>query len=172
VTVLAVRPFVDRDDYVAMVDYFHTADDAFLAGMGVDRAKLPAKDEWLARLAADHERADACKERAWVAWLADGARVGHSSIDTIAIGESARIHLHLWDARLRRAGLGAQLFARSIDHVVRRFQLRRVVCEPWAGNPAPNRTLVRLGFTFVRTYRTVPGAINREQDVNRYELEL
>jgi hypothetical protein len=42
--------------------------------------------------------------------------------------------------------------------------------EPSAGNSAPNRVLEKLGFAFIRRYRTTPGVIAYEQDVNRYEL--
>jgi hypothetical protein len=31
--------------------------------------------------------------------------------------------------------------------------------------------LEKLGFRFVRRYRTIPGVIAYEQDVNRYELK-
>src|SRR5436190_1529697 len=53
---------------------------------------------------------------------------------------------------------------------VERFNLQKLVCEPCAENPAPNRVLEKLGFAFVRRYRTIPGVIAYQQDVNRYEL--
>jgi hypothetical protein len=31
--------------------------------------------------------------------------------------------------------------------------------------------LLKAGFRFIRRYRTVPGAINFEQDVNQYVLD-
>lgn len=34
-----------------------------------------------------------------------------------------------------------------------------------------NKTLVKLGFEFIRKYKTRPGWINFEQEVNRYELK-
>ena len=37
-------------------------------------------------------------------------------------------------------------------------------------NPAPNKTLARVGFEFVKEYVTVPGSINFEQPVNRWEM--
>jgi hypothetical protein len=37
-------------------------------------------------------------------------------------------------------------------------------------NPAPNRTLERVGFSFVRQYIGVPGSINFEQEVSLWEM--
>ena len=59
---------------------------------------------------------------------------------------------------------------RSANFYFERFNLKKLVCEPWAENLAPNRVLEKLGFAFVRRYRTTPGVIAYEQDVNRYEL--
>jgi hypothetical protein len=44
-------------------------------------------------------------------------------------------------------------------------------CEPYADNPAPNRVLVKTGFRFIARYRTTPGVINFEQEVNRYVID-
>jgi hypothetical protein len=60
---------------------------------------------------------------------------------------------------------------RSIEVFLRRFALAQLYCEPYAGNPAPNQVLAKVGFRFVRRYRTTPGLINSEQEVNRYVLE-
>jgi RimJ/RimL family protein N-acetyltransferase len=88
------------------------------------------------------------------------------------VGNEAFIHLHLWDPKLRKAGLGTEFVRRSAKFFFERFKLRKLLCEPWAENPAPNRVLEKLGFKFVRRYRTVPVAIAFEQEVNRYELEI
>jgi RimJ/RimL family protein N-acetyltransferase len=165
-----VRPFSRAQEYKAMIDYFHNATDSFLTGMGVDRRKLLKKDEWLSRLLADHLRDDARKHRFYLAWVYDGKQVGHSSINKIKIGQEACIHLHLWQPKLRRKGLGTEFFRASANFFIRRFRLKLLLCEPCADNPAPNRVLSKLGFRLVKKYRTVPGDINLEQDVNRYEL--
>jgi RimJ/RimL family protein N-acetyltransferase len=167
---LEVRPFESPAEYAAMVDYFVGADAAFLRGMGVDPARLPAREAWLAAVLADSQRPLAERERLYLAWLADGVLCGHSSASHIELGAQAHVHLHLWRPDLRRAGLGSAFFARSIEHYFERLELERVVCEPYAGNPGPNRTLARLGFRLVRTYRTVPTNIALEQDVSRYEI--
>ena len=167
---MEVRPFLSREEYELMLDYFYKADDSFLRGMGVDRLKLPNRDEWLDALLVDHERPDDERERFYLLWIFAGEKVGHSSINKIVCGTQSFIHLHLWKAQLRRAGLGTEFVRRSANFYFERFNLQKVVCEPLADNPAPNRVLEKLGFTFVSRYRTTPGVIAYEQDVNRYEL--
>lgn len=167
---LEVRPFETAEEYARMVDYFLGGSDEFLRGMGVDRSLLPARRAWLEVLLIDHDRRDVDKDRAYVAWLVGGEIVGHSSLSHIEPGEQAHVHLHLWRPDMRRSGLGRALFARSLGLYFERFRLKRIVCEPMADNAAPNRTLSRLGFRFVRRYRTTPTAIAFEQEVNRWEI--
>jgi [ribosomal protein S5]-alanine N-acetyltransferase len=49
--------------------------------------------------------------------------------------------------------------------------LRRILCEPYAENPGPNRLLAKLGFRLVKRYRTVPGVINFDQEVNLWQMD-
>jgi [ribosomal protein S5]-alanine N-acetyltransferase len=165
-----VRPFSSREEYELMLDYFYKADDAFLCGMGVDRLKLPERDKWLDALLVDHEKPGEERDRFYLVWMFRGERVEHSSINKIVRGIEAFIHLHLWSARLRKAGLGTEFVRKSANFYFERFDLKKLICEPWAGNLAPNRVLEKLGFTFVTRYRTIPGVIAYEQEVNRYEL--
>jgi [ribosomal protein S5]-alanine N-acetyltransferase len=167
---IEVRPFSSSHDCERVVDYFLNADSSFLRGMGVDPNLLPDRESWLRRLIADLERDDQHKQACFVAWLHNGEAIGHSSINKIEYGKEAYIHLHMWRPDLRKAGLGTELFTRSVRMFIERFRLKRLVCEPWAENPAPNRVLLKAGFELTRRYRTVPGPINTEQDVNRYEL--
>jgi len=152
---IEVRPFSRREEYQLMLDYFYQADDSFLRGMGVDRLKLPQRDKWLNELLADHDKPDEERNRFYLVWIFRG---------------EAYIHMHLWNSRLRRAGLGAKFVRQSAKFYFERFNLRKIICEPSAENLAPNRVLEKLSFIFVRRYRTVPGVIAYEQDVNRYEL--
>jgi RimJ/RimL family protein N-acetyltransferase len=165
-----IREFAGRRDYELMLNYFYDADDDFLAGMGVDRQKLPPRGQWLSALLSDHEKSDGDRDRFYLLWQFVGRPVGHSSLSNIILGKEAHIHLHLWVAELRNADLGTAFVRRSIGFYWHRFRLTRLICEPWAENPAPNGLLRKLGFTFVKRYRTTPGPITYEQDVNRYEL--
>jgi len=51
-----------------------------------------------------------------------------------------------------------------------RLELWRIRCEPYAANPAPNKILAKTGFQFVKTWRTKPGWLNFEQEVNLWDL--
>lgn len=165
---IEVRPFAGRAEYEQMVDYFLDADDAFLQGMGVARSKLPSREEWISSALRDHDRPKHKKERAYLTWVYGGAAVGHSSINKIEVGKAAFIHLHLWFREHRAAGLGTRFFELSVVRFAEDFFLERLYCEPSADNPAPNRTLLQSGFRFIKRYRTIPGPINFEQDVNQY----
>jgi RimJ/RimL family protein N-acetyltransferase len=167
---MEVRPFESSAEYEGMIDYFLGGDEVFLRGMGVEPAKLPARADWLSATLVDHERPEDQKERFYLAWYDADQLVGHSSISHIRLGEVANVHLHLWRADLRRTGLGMEFFARSIDAYFDRYSLPRLACEPYAENPAPNRTLEQLGFRLVERRTCVPTAIAFEQDVNRYEV--
>jgi RimJ/RimL family protein N-acetyltransferase len=167
---LEVRPFSNRREYELMLDYFYRGGEPFLRGMGVDPTKLPQRDNWLQAVLEDHEKPDNERDRFYLIWLFRGKRVGHSSINKIIPATEAHIHLHLWDPELRHAGLGTELVRKSADFFFERFRLKKLVCEPWAENSAPNRVLEKLGFKLVGRYRTVPGTIAFEQEVNRYEL--
>jgi RimJ/RimL family protein N-acetyltransferase len=153
-----------------VVNYFHDASDAALQAMGVDRARLPARDEWLRRIFTDVEREPHEQDICYVIWRCDGRAVGHSSMNKIVYGEEGYAHLHLWDGCERRRGLGTAFMRASIDVYIRRYSLKRVISEPFAKNPGPNKLLPKLGFSLVKQYRTTPGAINFEQEVNRWQL--
>jgi RimJ/RimL family protein N-acetyltransferase len=170
-TRLQITPFVCADDYARMVEYFLTADEPFLRGMGVDPNKLPERGAWLDRLLSDLARPDEQKQTFYLGWDCDGNRVGHCNVNQLLYGDRAHVHLHLWDASARRAGLGTEFLRRSIRVFFQRFALQRLYCEPYAQNPAPNRVLTKAGFRFLERYRTTPGLINFEQEVNRYVLD-
>ncbi len=57
-----------------------------------------------------------------------------------------------------------------IPYYFKCIKLKTLICEPYVLNQATNAILPQLGFTKTRTYRTTPGAINFEQEVNRWEL--
>jgi RimJ/RimL family protein N-acetyltransferase len=170
-TRLQVTPFSSADDYRRMVEYFLTADEPFLRGMGVDPNKLPERGAWLERLLSDLARPDDQKQTFYLGWDFDGDRVGHCNVNQLLYGDRAHVHLHLWDASARRAGLGTEFLRRSTRVFFQRFALQRLYCEPYAENPAPNRVLTKAGFRFLERYRTTPGLINFEQEVNRYVLD-
>jgi len=170
-TRLQVTPFSSASDYESMLDYFLGAEEPFLRGMGVDPQRLPPRGAWLERLLPDLGRADSHKQTFYLGWDDEGRRIGHCNLNQLVYGDCAHVHLHLWDAGARRAGLGTELLRRSLPVFFQRFALQRLYCEPYAANPGPNRVLTKLGFRLLKRYRTTPGLINFEQEVNRYVLD-
>lgn len=82
------------------------------------------------------------------------------------------MHLHLWNNSERKKGMGLNFVRRTLPEYFNNFKLKNLYCEPYAFNDAPNRTLGKIGFDFVRRYRTIPGYLNFEQEVNRWEMTL
>ena len=56
----------------------------------------------------------------------------------------------------------------SLPIFFERLQLQTLICEPYALNEAPSRTLKKLGFIYEKSYVCVPGPINIEQEVKRW----
>ncbi|MDJ0722153.1 MAG: GNAT family protein [Desulfobacterales bacterium] len=158
------------DDIPRVVGYFRDAAPEFLVGMGVDRAKLPAREEWQRIIRDDLERPLETRQFYYLIWEVDGTPIGHSNINKIVFGWDACMHLHIWHAAARRSGHGLQFIRESITRYFERFRLQNILCEPYARNPAPNRILAKIGFEHVRTYATTPGWINFPQTVNRWVL--
>ena len=100
----------------------------------------------------------------------DNQPIGHSNINQIKFGNTATMHLHLWDSATRKKGLGIQFLRMTVPYYFKKFNLKKLICEPYSKNVAPNKVLKKLGFEWVRTYDTTPGQINFHQTVNRYEL--
>jgi len=167
---MEIRPFQSKEEYRQLVDYFLQSTPEFLRGMGADPAKFPSRENWLTEVWNDHQKPGPEKDRFYVAWIYDGELVGHSSINKIRWGEEASIHLHLWKSQLRRNGIGAEFFRRSVNYFFEVVGLKKLYCEPYAENPAPNKVLAKLGFTLVKTYKTFPVKASFEQMVNRWEL--
>ena len=166
---LSVRQAM-MSDHEMIVDYFLQADHDFLRGMGVDISKLPSRHEWLAILEENESLAVADKKFFYVIWLMDDEAVGHSNINKIIPCKEAYMHLHVWRKDIRQRGVGAELVKLSLPYYFKAYDLKELYCEPSAFNPAPNKTLEKCGFEFLKSYDTIPGWINYEQTVNRWRL--
>lgn len=168
-THLSVRE-IEAGDVELLTGYWLGADAAFLQGMGADPAKLPGREQWIAMLSAQLGQAYPDKQSYCIIWQANGRPVGHSNVNRISWGEEAYMHLHLWHPGARHKGWGPELVKMTLPYFFENLQLKKLCCEPYALNPAPNKVLEKTGFTFVKKYTTTPGFINFEQTVNRWEL--
>jgi RimJ/RimL family protein N-acetyltransferase len=58
----------------------------------------------------------------------------------------------------------------TLPYFFENYSLEELYCEPYALNPAPNRTLAKVGFKLVRQEVTTPGILNFEQEVNLWKI--
>ncbi len=161
---------IQPPDTALIARYWLTADPAYLQGMGVDLTKMPTEAHWLALLSEQLSLPYEEKKSYCIILQADGQPVGHCNVNKIRFGEEAYMHLHLWSASDRRRGIGAALVNMAIPYFFQNLHLQKLCCEPYALNPAPNRTLPKIGFQLVKTYTTTPGFLNFEQEVNFWEM--
>jgi RimJ/RimL family protein N-acetyltransferase len=138
--------------------------------MGVDITKMPGNSEWSKMLTEQINLPLAEKKSYCIIWLVDDIPVGHSNINKIILGEEAYMHLHLWNADIRQKGLGTGLVKKTVPFFFENFNLKKLYCEPYTLNHAPDKTLEKAGFVFIKSYKTIPGWLNFEQDVNLWEL--
>ena len=167
---LSVREMrFDETDLV--IDYFHQSTPEHLEMMGVDPSRLPTPDAWRERFRNDFSRSVEQRLGLLVIWLSGDQPVGFSSSDKIVYGDRGNMHLHIVDPKGRRQGAGVECVRQTVDLYFDRLQLKSLFCEPNALNVAPNRTLQKAGFKYVKTYMTVPGWLNFHQPVTRWVIE-
>ena len=168
---LSVRE-LQKIDIPAIIDYWYNAKPSFLTGLGVDLNKLPEKDNFRKMLAEQLEQTYKEKKSYCIIWLIDGIPSGHSNINKIIFGEEAFMHLHLWKSPIRQKGIGTILIRMTIPLFFNNFKLKKLYCEPFSLNAAPNKTLEKAGFIFVKKHITTPGWLNFEQEVNLWEMSV
>ena len=93
-----------------------------------------------------------------------------SNVNKIKFGEEAYMHLHLWKADKRQKGIGARFVKMTLPYFFDNLLLKKLYCEPYALNPAPNKTVEKIGFTFIKEHISVPGSLNFEQLTKLWEL--
>src|ERR1700733_2734263 len=148
---LSVREIKDSDiDH--LVHYWLNADDAFLLGMGVDLAKIP-NEAYLRKMLSQQLSQPYQEKRAYcIIWQADGKPIGHSNLNPVIFGEAGTMHLHLWNSEVRKKGMGTELVKLTLPYYFKNMKLKRLICEPYALNPAPNKVLEKAGFDFIKEY--------------------
>ncbi len=159
-----------EDDIEHFIRYWVDASPEHLEGMGVDVSKRPTREQ-----VEQLVKSQIClpmeeKKAYFLAWVKNGYPVGSAHVNQIAWGEQAFMHLHLWNSKNRQKGMGCELVKQSLSFFFENLKLKQLFCEPYALNPAPNKTVEKLGFTFVKQHTTIPGASNFEQAVNLWKL--
>jgi len=154
-----------------IVEYFLGSTPEHLEMLGVDPTRFPPAASWRERLRREIALPIEQRSLVLVLWLSDDQPIGFSTSDKIVYGEQANMHLHVIDPERRQQGAGAECVRRSVDLYFEKLQLKRLFCEPHAFNVAPNRTLQKAGFKYLKTHMTVPGPLNFHQAVTRWVIE-
>jgi len=154
-----------------IVEYFLNSTPEHLEMLGVDPTRFPPAAGWRERLRRECALPIEHRSLVPVLWLSDDQPIGFSTSDKIVYGEQANMHLHVIDPGRRHQGAGAECVRRSVDLYFEQLQLKRLFCEPHAFNVAPNRTLQKAGFKYLKTHMTVPGPLNFHQAVTRWVIE-
>jgi RimJ/RimL family protein N-acetyltransferase len=154
-----------------IIEYFQNSTPEHLETLGVDPTRLPPVDGWRDRLRRECALPADQKALVLVIWLSDEQPIGFSTSDKIRYGEQAYMHLHVTAPERRQQGIGVECVRRSVDIYFERLKLKTLFCEPNAFNVAPNRTLQKAGFRYLKTHMTVPGPLNYHQAVTRWVIE-
>ena len=161
---------IQLKDIDLIADYWLKSDSDFLVQMGVDINKLPIRKRLREMITEQINNPITDKNSYFLIWELNGKQIGHSNVNKIEYGKDATMHLHLWKSTYRKKGIGTEFVKKSLPFYFERLKIKKLICEPYALNPAPNKTLEKIGFEFIKKYRTIPGSINFEQEVNRWEL--
>jgi RimJ/RimL family protein N-acetyltransferase len=154
-----------------IIDYFHSSTPEHLELMGVDPTRLPTPSAWRERYKEHFATPIEQRQNFQTIWLDNDQPIGMSSVDKIVFGDRANMHLHVIDLSRRNSGIGTQCVRLSVDIYFETLKLRRLFCEPNAFNVAPNRTLQKAGFRYLKTHMTVPNPLNYYQAVTRWVIE-
>jgi RimJ/RimL family protein N-acetyltransferase len=168
---LTVRE-MQQSDIALITQYWLTTDTAYLEGMGVEVSRMPAEADWHKMLTQQLSQAYTEKQSYCMIWELNGRPIGHSNVNKIVFGQEAYMHLHIWYAPERQMGLGQQFIRLTLPYFFKHLQLETLYCEPYALNPAPNKTLEKVGFSLLKSYTTTPGWLNFEQQVHLWGLTV
>lgn len=160
------------DDIPSILNYWETRSDENLIKMGCDIQKVRSfnSSEYssmlMTQLALPYEQ----RTVYFVIWMYNDQPIGHSNMGKIQFGEEGTMHLHIWDTYNRQRGIGQEMVKKSLALYFQNFQLKRVICEPNALNEAPNKTLSRVGFEYIKDYQPEPGFFNFPHIQSRWEM--
>ncbi|MFA7326750.1 MAG: GNAT family protein [Candidatus Kapaibacterium sp.] len=144
-------------------------DDAFK--LGIDLDKIPPTKEIIDFIEQQISLPPNERNTYILIWEVDGKAIGHCNITPIVVGEYANIHSHIWDKKNIAKGMGEKLMRMSLPIFFEKYKLEKVYGVFYALNPAPERLCIKLGFSFVDEYPTIPGEWSFYQNVKKYVLD-
>jgi RimJ/RimL family protein N-acetyltransferase len=143
-------------------------DDAFK--LGIDLDKIPPTNEIIDFIEQQISLPPNKRNTYILIWEVDGIAIGHCNITPIVVGEYANIHSHIWDKNNIAKGMGEKLMRMSLPIFFDKYKLEKIFGVFYALNSAPEKLCVKLGFSFVDEYPTIPGEWSFYQNVKKYVL--
>lgn len=165
---IALRPAL-TEDFEIIAQYWTQLSKEECLSMGVDDKLIPCTEDFLKRLNIQNQLPLTEKKAYALVIEMDGTPIGHTNVNPVKYGDNAFMHLHIWDPQNRSKGYGAKMLELAIPEFLQTFELKSLYCSPMADNPAPNKSLKKAGFKFIRKERKIPGNINFMQEVNIWE---
>jgi RimJ/RimL family protein N-acetyltransferase len=166
---LSVRPLA-IEDLDGFIDYWTNLSQEEIERMGVATERVPAPIRMRADLEAAIGAGDKGVDSFVLVWCVDGKAIGHSSLKDILPSDFGRIHLHIWRSDLRGKGYGPRLFCLAALDFYKRFNLKRMICEPKADNPMPNRMLQKIGFPLLVRRVGTSSELSKMCELNCYDI--
>ena len=141
-----------------------------MRSMGVDIHNDPTRNALVEMISYQLTQPYREKKAYAIIWLLNSKPIGHCNLNPATFGGEAFMHLHLWKNDDRQKGIGTALVKQSLPYFFNHMQLQTLWCQPYALNAAPNKTLAKVGFDFVKEYVTVPGSYSFEQPVKQWRM--
>jgi RimJ/RimL family protein N-acetyltransferase len=161
---------IEVKDIDSLLNYWYNSSDEHFLKMGADSSKLPNRNDFFNALVKQINSPFKKKQAYALIWEENGVPIGHSNVNNIVFGKDAFMHLHVWNIDKRKKGSGTILVQKSLPFYFEKLQLETLFCQPYALNPAPNKTLENVGFEFVKKHTTIPGSLNFKQEVNLWKM--
>ena len=168
--ILLVKELKEKDVNL-IADYWFNSPPEHLRGMGVDPAKMPQKDDFKTALLTQLTLPFEEKNAYALIWYVNDKPIGHCNVNPIEYNDHAYMHLHIWNDEYRKNGYGTDFIKMSTPYFFNNLKIKTLYCQPYANNTSPNKTLEKAGFTYIKEYITIPGAITFEQPVKLWEIK-
>lgn len=163
---------VEKDDIQYIVGYWNNSSTDVLLAMGIDINNIESLKNLGDRLEKQLELSYENKAAFVLVAMIDEKRIGHCYVNNLIYGKEAFMHLHIWKTNMHKKGMGSEMVRQSIPHFFEKLKLQTLFCEPAAMNPAPNKTLERIGFKFIKRHTTIPAGWTFQLEVNHWEMTL
>lgn len=162
---ISVRPAIEYD-IPRIHEYWELSESSFLEKIGVDLNKIPEFEKFNIYFKEQINLPLRDKKSVCLIIEEDGRAIGHCNTNPTNYGEEAFIHIHIWSEEDRNNKFGLKALNLSIQWFFKNLELKRIIAEPKSDNIRVNSILKKSGFDLIKSYYTIPGSINFEQEVN------